>query len=71
MEHEDSLRDTLGRLERAEPKPQLGVGLVDRNRVRLTNWQLRGDCLVERWPSGAPRYLIPLHQIVLIDLADT
>ncbi|HEX6998650.1 MAG TPA: hypothetical protein VF322_10925 [Gammaproteobacteria bacterium] len=70
MGHDDSLRETLGRLQQTEPKPQLGVGLVDRNRVRLTNWQLLGDCLVERWPSGGLRYLIPLHQIVLIDLAD-
>ncbi len=67
---EESLRKELARLEAMDPKPHIGVGLVDRNRVRLLNWKLLSDCLVERWPSGGPRYLIPLGQIVLIELQE-
>lgn len=67
---EESLRMELTRLEAAQPKPQIGVGLVDRNRVRLLNWSLLADCLVERWPGGGPRYLIPLGQIVLIEVQE-
>lgn len=68
---DESLRQELARLEAMQPKPQIGVGLVDRNRVRLLNWTLLEDCLLERWPGGGARYLIPLTQVVLIEIQET
>jgi len=68
---DDSIRNELARLAALTPKPHIGVGLVDRNRVRLLNWTLLADGLLERWPSGSTRYLIPLGQIVLIEVQET
>jgi hypothetical protein len=36
----------------------------------LSNWTLASDCLIDHWPSGKPRYLIPLLQIVAIEILE-
>jgi hypothetical protein len=29
---------------------------------------LAEDCVIESWPNGSPRYLVPNAQIVLIEI---
>ncbi|HLF11742.1 MAG TPA: hypothetical protein VJA26_11055 [Gammaproteobacteria bacterium] len=36
--------------------------------MSLTNWDFAGDCLIDFWPSGTPRYLIPLSAVVIIEV---
>jgi hypothetical protein len=65
------LGDNLARLEQMDPRPNIDVGLIDRNRVRLAHWQVVGGCLVEHWPNGNARYIIPLSQIVVVEVMET
>jgi hypothetical protein len=62
--------DVLSTISKSKPRPSINVGLTDGNRIRLTNWQLAEDCLVEQWPSGHPRYLVPVSQIVSVEIPD-
>ena len=63
-----SLVATLIELASNAQRPRINVGLIDRNRVSLTNWDFAGDCLIDFWPSGTPRYLIPLSAVVIIEV---
>ena len=65
-----SLRDILSNLSDGSHSPRINVSLIDGNRLTLTAWQLTGDCLVERSPKGKPRQLVPLSQIVTIEIPD-
>jgi hypothetical protein len=53
-----------------DPCLQINIGLANGNRVSLANWEFAGDCLIERWPNGGPRYLVPLAQIVIIEVPE-
>jgi hypothetical protein len=44
---------------------------MDRTRVSLDNWDLAGDCLIDRWPNGKPRYVIPLAAIVMVEILES
>jgi hypothetical protein len=39
--------------------------------VSLTNWVFAGDCLIDFWPSGTPRYVVPLSQVVIIEVLES
>jgi hypothetical protein len=62
-----SFKDILAEISGREPRPQINVALANGNRVSLADWYLAEDCLIERWPNGSPRHLVPIAQIVLID----
>lgn len=62
-----SYADILAQVAEREPCPRLNAGLADGNRISLTNWTFSGDCLIEHWPDGSPRYVVPLAQIALIE----
>jgi hypothetical protein len=63
-----SFKDLLADIAAREPRPQINVALANGNRVSLTNWYLATDCVIECWPNGRPRYLVPYAQIVLIEV---
>jgi hypothetical protein len=63
-----SFRDLLVEISAREPRPQINVALTNGNRVSLANWYLATDCIVERWPNGSPRHLVPIAQIVAIEV---
>jgi hypothetical protein len=62
-----SFKDILAEMAGREPRPQINVGLANGNRVSFASWYLTEDCLIERWPNGKPRYLVPIAQIVIIE----
>jgi hypothetical protein len=64
-----SLADRLLEIAQRDPQPRIDVGLIDRNRNSLDHWQLERDCLVGFGPGGAPRFLIPLAQVVIVEIA--
>ena len=64
------LRDVLSKLSDTTAPPRINVSLTDGNRLNLNAWGLTGDCLIERWPSGSPRRLVLLAQIVTIEIPD-
>jgi hypothetical protein len=64
-----SFAEVLSSLAQGRPVPKINVSLADGHRVSLTEWAYAGDCLVEHWPNGSPRYLIPLAQIVSVEVA--
>jgi hypothetical protein len=35
----------------------------------LADWYLASDCVIERWPDGSPRHLVPIAQIVVVEVA--
>lgn len=53
-----------------EPRPQISVTLTNGNRVSLDDWDLAEDGLIERWPNGTPRYLVPIAQVVLVEIEE-
>lgn len=63
-----SLAEQLTEIGRRSPQPRIDVGLADRNRITLDRWALEQDCLVGFGPAGAPRFLIPLSQIVIVEV---
>jgi hypothetical protein len=63
-----SFADTLVELANNGQSPRINVGLTDRNRVTLTKWVFAGDCLIDFWPSGTPRHIVPLSQVVIIEV---
>jgi hypothetical protein len=65
-----SVADFLSELSDSGSHPRISVGLADGNRVSLLNWNLAGDCLVENWPNGKLRYIVPLPRIVIIEVMD-
>jgi hypothetical protein len=67
---ESQFADILLKVSQSKSPLSINVGLTDGNRIRLTNWALAGDCLVEQWPNGNPRYLIPVSQIVSVEIPD-
>jgi hypothetical protein len=64
-----SFRDLLTEISAREPRPQINVALTNGNRVSLADWCLAADCVIERWPDGSPRQLVPIAQIVVIEVA--
>jgi hypothetical protein len=54
----------------SSPIPRISLSLTDGNRLSMIAWSLTGDCLVELWPNGNLRHLVPLAQIVAIEVAD-
>jgi hypothetical protein len=64
-----SFTDLLREISAREPRPQINVALTNGNRVSLADWYLAADCVVERWPNGSPRQLVPMAQIVVIEVA--
>ena len=64
-----SFRDLLAEISGREPRPQINVALTNGNRVSLTDWYLAADCVIERWPDGSPHHLVPIAQIVVIEVA--
>jgi hypothetical protein len=65
-----SAADLLSKISEGGSHPRISVGLADGNRVSLANWHLAGDCLIENWPNGKLRYIVPLARIVIIEVAD-
>ena len=63
-----SLVETLNELASNPQRPRINVGLIDRNRISMTNWVFGGDCLIDYWPSGTARHVIPLTAIVIIEV---
>jgi hypothetical protein len=63
--------EALVEIAAIQPRPPINVSLTDRTRLNLSNWTLASDCLIDHWPSGKPRYLIPLLQIVAIEMLET
>ena len=64
-----SFSEILSSLGQSRPVPNINVSLANGHRISLAEWALGGDCLVERWPNGSVRYLIPLTQIVSVEVA--
>ena len=63
-----SFAEILSSLGQNRPVPTVNVSLANGHRISLAEWALEGDCLAERWPNGSARYLIPLAQIVLVEV---
>ena len=63
-----SFAEILSSLGQSRPVPNINVSLANGHRISLAEWAHSGDCLVERWPDGSARYLIPLAQIVSIEV---
>jgi hypothetical protein len=64
-----SFAEILSSLGHSRPVPNINVSLANGHRISLAEWAHAGDCLVESWPNGSPRYLIPLAQVVSIEVA--
>ena len=64
-----SFAEILSSLGQSSPVPNINVSLANGHRISLAEWALAGDCLMERWPNGSARYLIPLAQIVSVEVA--
>ena len=65
-----SLADALSEVSESEPRPRLNIGLTDGKTIRLVNWVVANECLIERWPNGSPQYLLPLAKIVSIEIPE-
>jgi hypothetical protein len=63
-----SFRDVLAEISARVPLPQINVALTNGNRVSLTDWYLATDCVIERWPNGSPHHLVPIAQIVAVEV---
>jgi hypothetical protein len=66
-----SFVDTLSEIADKSRRPRINVSLMDTNRVSLVNWDLAGDCLIDFWPNGKPRYVIPLTAIVIVEILES
>ena len=64
-----SFSEILSGLGQSRPVPNINVSLANGLRISLAEWAHAGDCLVEHWPNGNARYLIPLTQIVSVEVA--
>jgi hypothetical protein len=62
-----SLAQALSKIGADEAHPRINVGLTDGNRVSLQNWEIAGDCIVERRQDGSLEYLVSLAQVVIIE----
>jgi hypothetical protein len=67
---ESSLTGILSKVAGGERPSKINVSLTDGNRISFANWGLAEDCLIERWQDGRPRYVVPMAQIVIIELPD-
>lgn len=65
-----SLKGILAEIAGREPRPQINVAQTNGKRISLTNWYLTEDSVVERWPNGSPRYLVPIAQMVVIEVPE-
>lgn len=65
-----SFKDILAEVAGREPRPQINVALANGNRVSLANWYLAEDSVVERWPNGGLRYVVPIAQMVVIEVPE-
>jgi hypothetical protein len=65
----DALIELLAEVHGREPCPQINVALTNGNRLSFDDWYVSEDCLVERWPNGRPRYLVPFTQVVVVEVA--
>lgn len=65
-----SLTELLAEIHAREPRPQINVTLTNGNRLTLDDWDAAGDCLVERWPDGNTRYLVPFARVVLVEIPE-
>ena len=65
-----TLADALSEVTENKPHPRLSIGLTDGKTVRLVNWEVANECLIERWPNGNPHFLLPLSQIVSIEIPE-
>jgi hypothetical protein len=65
-----ALIELLAEVHAREPRPPINVALTNGNRLSLDDWYAGEDCLVERWPNGSPRYLVPFTQVVLVEVAE-
>jgi hypothetical protein len=63
-----SLVDRLAEIGQRDPLPRIDVGLSDRNRISLDHWTVDQDCVVGYGPAGGSRYLIPIGQIVIVEV---
>jgi hypothetical protein len=63
-----SFAEILSGLGLDSPVPHINISLANGHRISLVEWTRAGDCLVERRPDGSPRYLIPLAQIVSVEV---
>jgi hypothetical protein len=61
----------LEKLGRRKPLPTIDIALADGNRISLEHWRLEDDCVVGFGPDDAPRYLVPIEQIVLIEITES
>jgi hypothetical protein len=68
MAESSSLKDILSKISDGSSLPRINISLTDGNRLTLIAWQLLGDCLLECSPKGNPRHLVPLAQIVAIEI---
>ena len=64
-----SFAEILSSLGLGSPVPHINISLANGHRISLVEWTHAGDCLVECRPDGSPRYLIPLAQIVSVEVA--
>lgn len=64
----DSFMQLLAEIGARAPCPPINVTLTNGNRLSLDDWSHAEDCLIERWPDGSPRYLVPLAQVVVIEI---
>jgi len=62
-----SLAHALAEIGAGEAHPRINVGLTDGNRVSLQNWEIAGNCLVERRQDGSLEYVVSLAQVVIIE----
>ena len=67
---QSSLAELLSKISESKPLPRMNIGLSDGNRLTVIDWDLKGDCLVEHWPNESPRHLVPLAQIVAVEIPD-
>lgn len=68
MQPRGSLVERLTEIAKRDPLPRIDVGLSDRNRISLDHWGVDHDCVVGYGRNGGPRYLIPIGQIVIVEV---
>lgn len=65
-----SFREILSEIAAQDRRPQINIALSNGNRLSLANWQLGEDCVIESWPNGDVRYLVPNAQIVVVEVTE-
>jgi hypothetical protein len=66
-----SFTETLKEIADQPRRPRINISLANANRVSLVNWDFAGDCLIDSWPNGKPRYVIPLAAIVMVEILES